>query len=152
MLDKYTIMHFDDLFTINELRPLPYEHPNNIWMAITFEMDLDVLQIERNVYTTFDMLSDVGGLTGIIYLIFQVLANLWNFQSFDNFMVSRLFKIKKAAEEISHKDAYFSKSRYIKQSSLPEVKAAFFSVMPSCFQKSRCCRQSRKEKAMQMAR
>ena len=75
------------------MQPLPYEEPTNVWQAVTFEMDLSVLQIERQVYTVFDMLSDVGGLTGIVAILFQLVTSLWNFNSFDNFMVSRLFKI-----------------------------------------------------------
>ena len=38
--------------------------------AVTIEMDLDIQQIERNQYTAFDMLSDVGGISGILFLIF----------------------------------------------------------------------------------
>ena len=49
--------------------PRSYEEPTKIWQAVTFEMDLSILQIERKVYTVFDMLSDVGGLTGILAII-----------------------------------------------------------------------------------
>ena len=100
MLDKLTMINIYDLFSVKEIIPRSYEEPNNIWQAITFEMDLNVLQIERKVYTLFDMLSDVGGLTGILAIICQTICSLWNFNSFDNFMVSRLFKIKKPANEI----------------------------------------------------
>ena len=56
-------------------------------------MSLDVLKYEREVYTFFDMLSDVGGLMGIITTTFNYLVSLWTFQYFEDFMVSKLFKI-----------------------------------------------------------
>ena len=46
------------------------------------------------------MLSDVGGLTGILTALFGFIASVWNFEALDDFMVSRLYKIKKPAESI----------------------------------------------------
>ena len=63
-------------------------------------MSLNILKYEREVYTFFDMLSDVGGLMGIITTTFNYLVSLWTFQYFEDFMVSKLFKIKKLDEEI----------------------------------------------------
>ena len=42
----------------------------------------------------FDLLSDVGGLFGILVTIFSVVITAWNYNSFDNMMVSNLFNIK----------------------------------------------------------
>ena len=53
------------------------------------------MNYERKVYTIIDMLSDIGGLTGIIATMFGIMNATWNYNAFDNFMVSRLFKIKK---------------------------------------------------------
>ena len=63
-------------------------------------MDLNMTHYERKVYTVFDMLSDVGGLNGIFITIFGIITSLWQFNAFDNYMVSRLFKIKKPRDEI----------------------------------------------------
>ena len=56
-------------------------------------MDLGVIYYERKIYTVFDTLSEVGGLYGIIVVFFQSVVSLWNYNSFDNYMISRLFKI-----------------------------------------------------------
>ena len=85
--------YMNDLFTVNEKKTLPYENTDGAWLSITFEMSLDVTTIERNSYTMFDMFSDVGGLFGIFSTIFAMISSVWNYNSFDNFMVSRLFKI-----------------------------------------------------------
>ena len=63
-------------------------------------MNLDVLWYERQVYTFFDMLSDVGGLMGIIATTFNFVISLWTFEYFQDYMISRLFKIKKLDADI----------------------------------------------------
>ena len=92
-LGALTMTYMNDLFTINELKNRPYENTDDAWLSITFEMNLDVTTIERNSYTIFDMFSDVGGLFGIFSTMFGVVSGIWNYNSFDNHMVSRLFKI-----------------------------------------------------------
>ena len=113
MLDTITLIMMEDLFRLQKQELLPYERPDNTWVSVTIEMDLNVTHYERKVYTVFDMLSDVGGLMGIFITAFTVLASLWNFNAFDNYMVSRLFKIKKPEAEIDDEMQYFQKSDYI---------------------------------------
>ena len=64
---------------------------------MTLEMDLNRIDYSRAVYTVFDLLSDVGGLTGMFASIFAIALGIWNFNAFDNHMSTRLFKIKKPA-------------------------------------------------------
>ena len=59
-------------------------------------------------YTTFDMLSEVGGLLGIMIIFSRGVIAIWNFNSFDNFLVSRLFKIKLPKEEVEEFTHYFN--------------------------------------------
>ena len=95
MLDDLTKLHYDDLFSLRKYDVLPYEMPNKNWVSVTFELDLNMIHIERKLYTVFDMLSDVGGLLGILTTFAAFFNSIWNYQAFDNFMVSRLFKIKR---------------------------------------------------------
>ena len=56
-------------------------------------------------YSTFDLLSDIGGLSGMLYSIFAFFMRLWMYNYPDNFMVSQLFKVKrkdKTEETIDH--------------------------------------------------
>ena len=76
-------------------------------------MDLSKLVYQRTVYTGFDLLSDIGGLGGMLMLIFAILVGIWQFQSFDNYMVSRLFKIRKPADKIEKGTPYFLRSEFI---------------------------------------
>ena len=66
MLDELTMLQMDDLFTLRKHDVLPYEMPDQNWVSVSFEMDLNMIHIERKLYTVFDMLSDVGGLLGIL--------------------------------------------------------------------------------------
>ena len=50
------------------------------------------------------MLSDLGGYAGIITIIFATISSTWNYNAYDNFMVSRLFKIKKPKDEFNEDD------------------------------------------------
>ena len=59
----------------------------------TVEVDLALQTYERSIYTMFEMLSDIGGLTGIFISIFSIFIAIWNFNVLDNFIVSRLYKI-----------------------------------------------------------
>ena len=113
MLDDLTMTHLDDLFTIKKFDVRPYEFTNRNWVSVTFEMDLDMIHIERKLYTVFDMLSDVGGLLGILTSAAAFISSIWNYQAFDNFMVSRLFKIKRPKSEIKADQGFFSQSDYI---------------------------------------
>ena len=83
------------MFTLKKKELFPYEAFDNIWVSVTVEMDLSLLTYERTIFTLFDMLSDIGGLSGILMTTFGIITAIWNYNAFDNMMVSLLFKIKK---------------------------------------------------------
>ena len=95
MLDDWTLLPYDDLFHFTQIQPRPYERDDNVWVSVTVEMDLNLMTYERQLYTMFDLLSDFGGLQGIGVSIFAWFAGAWNFNNFDNMLVSNLFKIKR---------------------------------------------------------
>ena len=82
----------EDLFTITEQKVLPYEKPDNTWLSVTFEMDLNRVDFSRDRYTVFDLFADVGGLSSMFASIFTVFMAVWNYNALDNYMSTRLFK------------------------------------------------------------
>ena len=64
-------------------------------------------------------MSDVGGFFGLLIMSGGVFSKLWNFNSFDNYLVSRLYKIKKPSEKLTDGTAYFDKSDFVKKSIIP---------------------------------
>ena len=57
-------------------------------------MDMDLLEFSRSRYTAFDLLADVGGISGMFASLFAVFMAAWNFNALDNLLVTRLFKAK----------------------------------------------------------
>ena len=94
-LDKFTMYESEDLFGLEQLADRSYEKADKSnWVSVTVEMSLSLNQVERNVYTMFDMLSDIGGLSGILVSAFAIMASIWNYLAYDNYLVSRLFVVR----------------------------------------------------------
>ena len=104
MLDDWTLGLYEDLFTLKKVETRPYEKSDSTWISITIEVDLSLINYERTLYTAFDLLSDVGGLSGILVTLFTVFIRAWSFNQFDNMMVSHLYKVKKKPEDFDKID------------------------------------------------
>ena len=55
-------------------------------------MSLDLTLIERTGYTLLDILSDVGGLMGILFSGITLLLEIINYNHLNYFLISKLFK------------------------------------------------------------
>ena len=94
------------------------------------------MTFERTIYTLFDVLSDIGGLSGILISLFFLIVTSWNHNKFNNMLVSRLFKIRgdKGYEDVE-----------IINSCMPNCTDWILSLLPSfCI----VCKRARKEVAM----
>ena len=130
MLDSITRIDIDNLFRIQKQDLLPYEKFDNTWISVTIERNLALMHYERSVYTMLELISDIGGFNGALILLLAMLARTWNFNSFDNFLVMRLFKIKKPKEEIDEESEYFNKSDYIRAGNFPYFLECFRNLVP----------------------
>ena len=131
MLGDWTLDAFTGLFSLMKKDSLPYEKDDRVQISVTVEMDLSLQSYERKLYTLFDLLSDVGGLSGILVTIFGLLIALWNYNYFDNMMVSGLFKIK---------NKHSKTPQDVKNGKLPECRELFYI--------KQCCRRNKREVAM----
>ena len=59
-------------------------------------MNLDYTTVTRSGYTILDVLSDVGGIMSILFSAMSMFLSAWNYNHFDNFLVSRLFKVHRS--------------------------------------------------------
>ena len=57
-------------------------------------MNLDQTLIERSGYTVLDILSDVGGLQGILISGISLILSIFNHNYLENYLVYKLFKSK----------------------------------------------------------
>lgn len=87
------------------LEPLPsrsYEKDDDTWFDLTIEMNLNLELIQRNGYTILDLLSDVGGILEIFSIIIGYFLAFWNYHYFENFLVTRLYKLER--EDLNEAD------------------------------------------------
>ena len=94
-LDDLTELEDPQLFTLEPLPSRSYEKDNDTWFDLTIEMNLDLEIIQRNGYTILDLLSDVGGILEISSIVITYFLAFWNYNYFENFLVTRLFKLEK---------------------------------------------------------
>ena len=98
-LDDLTELEDGTIFTLEESPIRSYEKDKFVQMDITVEMNLDEFVIARDGYTFLDYLSDIGGMQGLLISGVAYFLAFWNHNYFDNYMVTRLFKIEKKNEQ-----------------------------------------------------
>ena len=115
---------------------MPYEKTDNVWISVTLEMNLNRMEYSRSRYTFFDLLSDVGGLKGMFAEIFVAFLVAWNFNAVDNFMVTKLFKVKPEKRGQNKVNlANHKRYKHMKMSRYPYCKEywmSWFSCIPCC--------------------
>ena len=82
------------MFKLNTLPVRSYEKDFIVQMEISIEMNLNQVTLARTGYTTLDVLSDIGGIQGILLSAMSIFLSFWNYSNFENYMASRLYKIK----------------------------------------------------------
>ena len=73
---------------------VPFPLEKDLVQGLYIQMDLDMTVIERSSYTILDVLSDVGGLQGILISASSLVLGILNYQYLEGFLVSKLFKSK----------------------------------------------------------
>ena len=67
---------------------------------------MNLKMIARDGYTILDFLSDIGGILGLLISGITYILVSWNYNYFENFLVTRLFKLQRVdldEEEKAHK-------------------------------------------------
>jgi hypothetical protein len=59
--DSLTMLLVDNLFKVQEKTQIPYSKKSDHVLEVTFEINPNLLQYEREVYNAFDFISDIGG-------------------------------------------------------------------------------------------
>ena len=91
-LDDLTSLEDSTIFKLEKTDTRPFEFYPEAIMAISFEMDLDLRVIERSIENIVDVMSDIGGFNEILSLIGTFFLSIINYQKFDNYLTSKLFK------------------------------------------------------------
>ena len=64
-----------------------YEFPDRIQMSVTWEFDLTLYRIDRDVYSILDWIGDVGGLSEGLVIGLGAALTLLNFKRFDHYLI-----------------------------------------------------------------
>ena len=142
-LDEITKIYDDSIFELKALPKRAYEKDTVVLMDITIELDLDRKLIKRMCYSLLELMSDVGGMIGILMVFLSSIVSCFNYNNFDNYMVSRLFKIKKLDSEANLSNQYFQRADFIDPSNYNNFLEYFLSIMPCKKCCCLCCRKSR---------
>ena len=69
----------------------PYEFKDRTHMQVTFEFDLTLYRIDRDVYSILDLIGDLGGLAEGLFIILAIILGLLTFNDFDHFLIEHLY-------------------------------------------------------------
>ena len=87
-----------EIFTISKTGDRPFEFDNSrVHMALSYEMNLDLIYTEREVYSLFDWVGDLGGLHDGVRLFFVACIAFFNYNYYSAYMVSQLFAMERKA-------------------------------------------------------
>ena len=81
----------------------PYEYYDNVHFAIAYEFDLNMYRIDRSAYNGLDWLGDLGGLKEALIIILGFIYGIFKYHTFDDYMVSALYRQESKIERMSKK-------------------------------------------------
>ena len=93
-LDDITEITDDSVFKLTEMPIKVYEFDTQTQLQLSFVRNLDQVAISRFGYTVLDLFSDIGGLLSLLYGAVQIILVTVTFDTVDNYMVSKLYKIR----------------------------------------------------------
>ena len=70
-------------------------------LSVVFEMDYDITNYNRKVYTLIDWFSDIGGLTSSCLVTLKILMLLIKNRDVEWYLVSKLYTAKELLVDIS---------------------------------------------------
>ena len=93
-LDSITELEDSSVFRLDSLSPRSAEaEGSSLVSQLSFQMNFDVVRLQRDGYTLIDILSDIGGMEAILISGISLFLSLWNYKHFDSHMASNLYKL-----------------------------------------------------------
>ena len=81
-----------EIFNIKHTSDRPYEYNDSVHLCLSYEMNLDLLKYEREVYTILDWFGNLGGLSEGLKIIFGIWVGILNYSYYNNYMIAQLFQ------------------------------------------------------------
>ena len=83
-----------EIFTCKYAKTRPYEVKDNVQVMISWEFDLTLYRVDRDVYSVLDWIGDIGGLMEGFIVILSATFALTNFKKFEHFLIEQLYMNK----------------------------------------------------------
>ena len=80
-----------EIFTCKYEKTRPYEVQDNVQVMISWEFDLTLYRVDRDVYSLLDWIGDIGGLMEGFIVILSATFALTNFKKFEHFLIEQLY-------------------------------------------------------------
>ena len=109
-------------------------------MDLMLEVSLDRNIVLRENYNVLDFLGDIGGVQALLISLVQFMLVFINYGHFDQFMASKLYKIKKPADEDEKIKQYFKRSNFFTPLKCRNFRNYMIDSLPDRLQ---CCKESR---------
>ena len=121
-------------------------------MSFVFEMDSDLIVVQRNIYTILDVLGDIGGFMSIFVSGLSFLIALWNYNNYEYHFLTNFFK-KKALKTTANNKVHASVNSIenFEPKHICNIQEYLLYLMP-CLRKLSCCRYNSKQAALEKAR
>ena len=68
-----------------------------------FEFDLNLYRIDREAYNMLDWLGDIGGLKEALTLILSFVFLLFNYHTFQDYLVSNLYREETKRDRVARR-------------------------------------------------
>ena len=127
-------------------------------LQVTFEFDLTLYRIDRDVYSILDWVGDVGGLNEGLFLILKVFLIAMQFNDFQHFLIQHLYRrpdpMVNPRTGVSIDNGRVETGlEYLDDKKTSWLRQKFISCCPiHCIRLSSCCRLNREERLFVKAR
>ena len=103
-MDTFTELEDNSVFYFEPMSTHSYEKDYDVQMEISVEMNLDLTVISREGYTILDFISDIGGMQVMIFSFLAVVLTFWNYNYFDDYLITKLFRLQQKDEGVDKID------------------------------------------------
>ena len=94
-----------NIFSVTSNTVRPYEYFDNVHVAIAYEFDLNLYRLDREAYNKLDWLGDIGGLKEALTIMFAFLFGIFNYNKFDDYLVSNMYREATKKDRLGNKEA-----------------------------------------------
>ena len=96
-----TMENIKNIFRVEEFGKRPHNDNDDVMIALTFEMNLDMIVIDRQVYSSLDWMGDIGGLSGALYSTFAAAIIIFQYKAVISYVSNHTFLIRDGDERDS---------------------------------------------------